>query len=197
MRWTLTLGGVEYVGRPLSAEAVRVALAEVTRAGTDDAAGMRALERLLRKSFPLSWRWLWVGDPVRKWLRHPGRNQLLTGFLTIPTEKVEPTREPDEWDRLEAMQTVKDPNGGGQTVTLDTVCRLTELTMGAAWYWNPARWPTWDGYAPYDVVWRAWRTIQQERAFQRLNQVRAISITQAGEKAQAIYDADAREALGG
>ena len=197
MRWTLTLGGVEYVGRPLSAEAVRLALGEVTRAGNDDAAGIVALERMLRKSFPLSWRYLWVGDPVRKWLRHPGRNVLLTGFLTLTPEKVEPTREPDEWDKLEAMQTVKDPSGGGQTVTLDTVCRLTELTMGAAWYWNPDRWPTWDGYAPYDVVWRAWRTIQQERAFQRLNQVRAISITQAGEKAQAVYDADAREALGG
>lgn len=196
MRWTLTLGGVEYVGRPLSAEAVRVALREITRAGSDEAAGVVALTTLLRKSFPLQWRYLWAGDPVRRFLRHPGRAVLLKGFLTVEPEKVEPAREPDEWDRLEAMQTVKDPSGG-QTVTLDTVCRLTELTMGAAWYWNPARWDTWDGYAPYDVVWRAWGTIQQERAFQRLNQVRAISITQAGEKAQAIYDADAREALGG
>ena len=196
MRWTLTLGGAEYVGRPLSAEAVRVALAEVTRAATD-ADGMVVLERLLRKAFPLRWRYLWIGDPVRRWARHPGRNQLLKAFLTLPAEKVEPTREPDEWDRLEAMQTVPDPSGGGQVVTLETVCRLTELTMGAAWYWNPARWDTWDGYAPYDVVWRAWRTIQQERAFQRLNLVRATTIAQAGERGQTHYDADAREALGG
>jgi hypothetical protein len=195
MEWTLTLGGTVYRGRPLSAEAVRRAQRALEQAGTDVAAGTAVLERLMRLAFPLQWRFLWIGDPVRRWARHPGRQHLLKAFLTIPAVKTEPVREPDEWDRLEAAQRVEDV--GGPAVTLDTVCRLTEAAMGAGWYWNPARWDTWDGYAPYDVVWRAWTTMQQARAFERLNQVRAIGITQAGEKAQAIYDADVREALGG
>jgi hypothetical protein len=196
MEWTLTLGGTAYRGRPLSAEAVWRTQQELFQAGKDEAAGTAALERLMRLAFPLRWRYLWVGDPVRKFLRHPGRNALLVGFLKIPPEKVEPVREPDEWDRLEAMQRVED-DPGSPKVTLAMVCRLTEAAMGAGWYWNPGRWPTWDGYAPYDVVWRAWTTMQQARAFERLNMVRAIGITRAGEKAQAIYDSDVREALGG
>jgi hypothetical protein len=194
VQWTLTLGGTVYHGRPLSAEAVRVTHRDL--GGVVDRAGETAvLSRLMRKSFPLRWVFLWIGDPVRKFLRHPGRNALLAAFLTVPAEKVEPPREPDEWDKLEAMQRVE--SAGGPPVTLDTVCRLTEAAMGAEWYWNPDRWDTWDGYAPYDVVWRAWTTMQQARAFERLNMIRAVGVTKAGDKAGALYDADVREALGG
>ena len=194
MRWTLTLDGAEYVGRPLSAEAVRITHRDL--GGVKDRAGETAvLGRLMRKAFPLRWVFLWSGDPVRLFLRHPQRNALLAAFLTVPSEVVEPPREPDEWDKLEAMQRVEDV--GGPQVTLDTVCRVTEQGMGSGWYYNPERWPTWDGYAPYDVVWRAWTTIRQVRAFDRLGMMRAIGVSKAGDKAAALYDADVREALGG
>lgn len=69
--------------------------------------------------------------------------------------------------------------------------------MGAGWYYCPARWKTVDGFAPYDVVWDAWRTMTMDRAMQRLDQMRAIAVTKSGEKAAAMIEHDAKEATGG
>ena len=80
-------------------------------------------------------------------------------------------------------------------VSFDTVCRHVEVTLGASWYFNPARWGTWDGFAPYAAVWDAWRTLAMSRAMLRLSLVRAISPTKAGERAGAILEADVKEAL--
>lgn len=69
--------------------------------------------------------------------------------------------------------------------------------MGAAWYFNPARWDTRDGYAPFLEVWAAWKTARMGRAMDRLNLIRAMATTHAGDRAQAMIDADTKEALGG
>lgn len=195
MKWTLTVSGETWQGRPLSAEAVRRFLRMLADGRPEDA----AIGWLLRRSFPLSWRsvlaHLWRGDPVRKVVADPLRVMRVQAFLALPKEVEEPVVE-DEWDRLRRLQQdpVKEP---GPRVTLDRVCRITEAVFGSDWYWNPRRWPTWDGYAPYDVVWRGWETLQMTRALERLNLVRAIGITKAGDKAQGLFDADVREALGG
>lgn len=77
------------------------------------------------------------------------------------------------------------------------VARLVEWGYGAEWWWNPARWDTLDGYAPYAEVWRAWQTMGQARALERLNVVRAISTSRAGERAQRLVDTDFQEAFPG
>lgn len=206
-RWACRLGGRVHQGVPLSAEAVRRFERDVQAART--VAGQRdALARLLRLCFPLRWRNLWDGDPVRQILASPERDQLVLDLLKLPDETPEATRPPDDWDALEAAQRVPTlPDPHAPTITLDLVCRLVELHWGADWYYAPAsgrwwwhkpsRWPTRDGYAPYDEVWRAWRTLQQERALLRLNLIRAIAVTKAGERAQTFIDADVREALRG
>lgn len=195
MKWELTLGGVVRTGRPLSAEAVRVAYRDLVQGEDEDG----VLFRLLRKSFPLRWASLWDGDPVRLFLKHPHRMVLLKVLLTVPVEKVAPvldkSEQDKEWDRIEAMQTIEETPG--PVVTLDTVCRVTEAALGADWYFNRDRWATWDGYAPYDVVWRAWQTLKMVRAFDRMNMVRAIGITKAGPQAESLYDKVVTEALGG
>lgn len=193
-RWTATLDGVTYTGRPASAEAVRRFYDALTAA--PEAEHDRIVFGLVRKVFPLSWRHLWWKDVARRVVRAPHRNAILATWFTVPSPAPVKAREPDEWDRLEQAQRVKD-DADGARITLDTVCRLTEVVLGAGWYYNPERWPTWDGYAPYEVVWDAWYTIQRARAWDRLNLVRAIGITKAGERAQALYDSDVREALGG
>lgn len=191
--WAVTLGGVVYPGRPLSGEAVRRFYRDMASTGEDQAAQDALLLRLMRKMYPLRWRNLWDGDPARRFVRDPLRVLKLAQLLVVPDDR--PKRPMDEWDKLEAMQRVEDPDG--PKVTLETVCGLAEVVLGAGWYHDPRRWPTVDGFAPYDEVWRAWRVIQQARAWDRMNMVRAIGITKAGDKAQAMFDSDVREALGG
>jgi hypothetical protein len=196
-RWTVRLGEREHTGVPLSAEAVRVFEAEVLAAMGRPADQQAALFRLLRKTFPLRWRVLWDGDPVRQWMAHPQREQLLLQYLTLPA-KVEPPKVMDEWDRLEAMQRVPEvPDPNAPKVSLDTICGLVEVEAGAGWYYAPYRWPTVDGYAPYDAVFRMWGMLTRARALGRLNHARAIGITQAGDKAAVLWQADVKEALGG
>jgi len=193
-RWAVTFDGVTHTGRPLSAEAVRRFHEAVVVASPVEQ--VRLFLGLVRQVFPLSWRHLWWRDIGRRIMRSPRRDGIIAEWLKVPTPTQAVTREPDEWDRLEQMQRVED-DPDRHKITLDTVCRLTEVVLGAGWYYNPQRWPTWDGYAPYDVVWQAWFTIQRSRAWDRLNLVRAIGITKAGERAQGLYDSDVREALGG
>lgn len=54
-----------------------------------------------------------------------------------------------------------------------------ERFYGASWYFNPVRWRTVDGYAPWGVVWIAWRGMQAVSALERLSMIRAISIAMA------------------
>lgn len=71
------------------------------------------------------------------------------------------------------------------------------MALGPGWYFNRDRWATWDGYAPYDVVWDEWRTVMQVRALDRLNLIRATATTQSAEQASAMIAADVKEATGG
>lgn len=198
MRWCLTLPrgdgrGLETIqGLPLSGEAVRRFLEDIGAAAPEQ--HERLVTALVRKAFPLSWKRLWWRDVARRVGQSPLRHVYLAALLARPAAKAEgPT---DEWDRLRAMQ--QDPvRDGGKALSFATVCRVVEVRMGGAWWHCPARWPTVDGFAPYDAVWEAWGAIQQDRAFERLSLVRAIGITKAGDKAQGMVDADVREAMGG
>lgn len=54
-----------------------------------------------------------------------------------------------------------------------------ERFYGAAWYFDPRRWATADGYAPWAVVWVAWRAMQAVSAQERLSMSRAIQLALA------------------
>lgn len=80
-------------------------------------------------------------------------------------------------------------------MTFPAIARLVEREYGAAWWFNPARWETLDGFAPYLAVWEAWETMRRARAWERLSLVRAISVARAGEAGQRAIDTDLREAF--
>ncbi len=79
--WEVALDGVRFRARPVSGEAVKRFQREMREAGALAERQERALVRLLRWAFPLSWAVLWKGDPVRKLLRAPNREELLAGFF--------------------------------------------------------------------------------------------------------------------
>jgi hypothetical protein len=83
MAWAVTLGGIRYQGRPISAEAVRRFQREIAAAGDMVAAQTAAIQRVLRMAFPLTWGVFWRGDPVRKILALPDeeRGALLLDFF--------------------------------------------------------------------------------------------------------------------
>lgn len=85
----------------------------------------------------------------------------------------------------------------GRAVSLDLAALHVEHAFGPAWYYNPARWPTRDGYAPLRHVWAAWLALECGWAIDRLNIVRAISITKAGDRMQSMIADLLDEALGG
>jgi len=80
-------------------------------------------------------------------------------------------------------------------VTFPAIAALVEREYGAGWWYCPARWDTLDGFAPYAEVWRAWGTMVRARAWDRLNLVRAMGTSRAGDRAQRLLDADLREAF--
>lgn len=61
-------------------------------------------------------------------------------------------------------------------MTLAVVAQQCERFYGASWYFNRDRWATIDGYAPWGVVWVAWRAMQAVLAYERLSMSRAISL---------------------
>lgn len=184
--------GERWQGLPVSAEAV---LRFERDRGRDEGA---ATLRLVRLAFPLSWRRLWGRDIARRVSVHPLRALLLAGFLSpevvaVADEVVDENER--RWRELERAQQVDE--GPGQAIPFPVICRQVELAYGARWWHDPERWGTRDGFAPYDVVWEAWKGWKQQRAWQRLDLIRAIAITRMGQAGQARIDDDVREAMGG
>lgn len=51
------------------------------------------------------------------------------------------------------------------------------------WYFDPARWRTVDGFAPWNVCWIQWRALQSVRAMDRLSLTRAVMLANNGNDA--------------
>lgn len=70
-----------------------------------------------------------------------------------------------------------------------------ERYYGAAWYWCPQRWRTVDGYAPWAVLWVAWRAMNAVAAHERLSMARAVALGMAtGPAATAARQAELEHA---
>lgn len=79
-------------------------------------------------------------------------------------------------------------------ITVATARLQTEAFWGSAWFHNPARWGTADGYVPYRVLWAYWHAMESARALKRLDQIRAGQIVRAGEAARGALETELSEA---
>lgn len=75
-------------------------------------------------------------------------------------------------------------------MTLALAVTQVERFYGAAWYYAPGRWQTADGFAPWQVVWVAWRSMNAMAAYERLSMSRAISLALATGDAGVRYRQD-------
>lgn len=64
--WSVTLGGREYVSRPVSILEVVAFQTDVQAASGQFRRQMGLVRGFLRKAFPWRWRYLWHGDPVAR-----------------------------------------------------------------------------------------------------------------------------------
>jgi hypothetical protein len=80
-------------------------------------------------------------------------------------------------------------------VSLAVAIAQVERYFGAGWYFNPQRWPTVDGYAPWAVVWVQWRAMHALEAHERMSMRRAVRLgTWQGDGLAAELEAEARMA---
>jgi hypothetical protein len=87
---------------------------------------------ILRAVLPRRWWYRLVGDPVRMILRLPEPliRKVLQALVTVPVHG-------------------DTPDGG---VSLAVAALSVRAAYGDAWYFNPQRWPTSDGYVPFAVA---------------------------------------------
>lgn len=81
-------------------------------------------------------------------------------------------------------------------MTLALAVLQCERFYGTGWYFNPARWTTVDGYAPWAVVWIAWRAMHAVSASERLSMTKAIGMAlSSGEAGKSARDDEVRAAF--
>lgn len=184
---TLELGGRVYQARPLSV-VVHLAVQAAVRGTAAD----RALATLavLRGAFPAPggplrrwWRALRGHDPVPRILRLPPKLQreVLAALLALP---VTPANDPPEDDPVEATRRLNRlHNAHGKRrggITLARAALTCERRLGAGWLYNPARWPTTDGYAPAGIVLLTYAGLAALAAEDRLDRAAAGSVALGG-----------------
>lgn len=126
----------------------------------DIAAYRRELRVVLQAVFPRRWYQRVTGDPVRLILelfadigtRELG-NRVVESLVTTTTPDA-PAAPLSPWEQLRAQQRREvygDRGRKGGGVSLEVTALCTRAALGETWYWNPARWPTSDGYVPFSV----------------------------------------------
>lgn len=80
--WAVRINGTVYTARPVSGHRVAECVGALERATTPEEA-RDVIATLLRWAFPIRWRNLWAGDPVRLILRLPveGQRAILSDFF--------------------------------------------------------------------------------------------------------------------
>lgn len=164
---------------------------------------MRASFAVLQGAFPpprsrmvRMWRRLRRRDPVRAVaaLPHELQDHVVRALLRVPgleapeegaddparaLDPVEATRRLHR--RMEAPYGKQRPKGG---VSLARAALACERKLGGAWLYNPARWPTTDGFAPAGVVLLTFAGLQAVAAEERLDAAAASSAARGGAHAQ-------------
>lgn len=182
--WPLVIGKRTYWARPLSAAFVLRVVPMMARRET----APTAVAAALRAAFPRG-RW-WRRDPLRDVLRLTPDVQakIVAQLFAIPGAVTEA-----EMDPLEALMAAHRKMARPESATSGPSLALASLTcqvrLGAAWWHNPALWPTVDGFAPHAAVWTTYYGLVALDAQERLAMAQAVSLGQAsGPKVQAEWD---------
>jgi hypothetical protein len=164
---SLEIGRAAYVGRPVSVPVMLRALACFAEAAQarDPATLLDRLQTaemlVLRAAFPAPPRWRWWQDPMRAIARldHVQRTRLLTRLMAMPSGLLPPEVDPAPVDpyaelrrQQKALSSPATP-ADGHRPTLALAALACRARFGDAWYYNPARWGTSDGYVPHAVAW--------------------------------------------
>lgn len=140
-----------WTARPLSVPQ----MLHLQAAGADPVAALAAMRAVLRQVLPRRWWYAVVGDPVRLILSLPTPllQAVTKALVTVPDTERDVSREVDPFAELRQLQrhavTGKRSNDG---VSLAAAAMGVRAVYGDAWYYNPHRWPTSDGYAPFAVA---------------------------------------------
>ena len=152
-------------------------------AGKDPLAYVIALESILRAVFPPRWRYRLVGDPVRLLLSLPVDllPLVLKALVTVPGSDRDISQE-DEDPVAALMRNQREAVRGkaaGGGVSLAIAALSVRAAYGDGWYWNPARWGTSDGYAPFAVALVEYAGVQTLDIRQRLAVADGFSLSHA------------------
>ena len=145
--WPLVVGGRTYVVRPVSAALLLRLLPALRVPETAD----EALTELLRAAFGPR---RWFHDPVKVVKRLPVGllATALDRILAVPGHDVDESLDP-EAALIAAHRKMAHPTDSRTGPSLALAALTCEVRMGAAWYYNPDRWATSDGFAPMAAVW--------------------------------------------
>ncbi len=140
-----------WVAKPLS---VRQMLA-LQAAGKDPVAYLVTLLPILRTVLPRRWWYRLVGDPVHLIFRLPEPliRKVLHALVTVPNTDRDVSKETDEVELIRRAQRAAvhgDTKDAG--VSLAVAALSVRAQYGDAWYFDPRRWPTSDGYVPFALA---------------------------------------------
>lgn len=154
-------------------------------AGRDPLRYVLALAAILRAVFPRCWWYRVVGDPVRLLLSLPPDllPVVLKALVTVPDSDRDVSRETD--DPIEAIRRAQRMAVHGEAAmqaagaSLAIAALSVRAAYGDGWYYDPTRWPTSDGYAPFGVALVEYAGVQTLEVRQRLAVADGFSLSHA------------------
>lgn len=132
------------------------------------------LASVLHAVFPTRRRDRWCGRPVRIILNLPDelRSRVLQTLVTLPGSTADQSRIDDDplaHIREAQRRAVRGIKGGtAGTPSLAAAALTVRAYLGESWYYNPERWPTSDGFAPFALTWLEFAGLEVVGARRRL-----------------------------
>lgn len=139
---------------------------------------------ILRATFPRRWWHQLHADPVKTLLLLPDglRSRTLGTLVRLPKSVTDQSRvidDPIEVVRQAQREAVHGKGASSDSPTLAIVALTVRHALGDTWYYNPARWTTSDGYAPFAVTWLEFVGIQALGAQKRLEVADGMALLHA------------------
>lgn len=172
--------------RPISTPQM-LALQAVSR---DPLRYLITLASVLHAVFPTRRRDRWCGRPVRLILSLPDelRSRVLRTLVTLPGSTTDQSRVDDDplaHIREAQRRAVRGASTTG-TPSLAAAALTVRAHLGESWYYNPARWSTSDGYAPFVLAWLEFAGLEAVGARRRLEIADGFSLLHSKNPRHAI-----------
>ncbi len=180
--WPLTIGGTTYTAQPLSAALVLRVLPMLAHPATRADGAREAIRASIRAPHRPWWRRVWKGapDPVAAVLSLEDglQSKVLQTLFSVPGLSDEATEDPEQ-ALIRAHRRLSRPQVASRGPTLAVAALTCEVVLGAAWYFDPRRWPTSDGFAPLATVWTTYLGLHAIEARERLSLASAVQLGMA------------------